>query len=230
MLGRLREESGGGALALRGIRLMASGLPHPQWNNGDVTAADADVEGARAFYAERGVPWGVRVPIDLPWHHGRRLFRKRLMGLERAVLRAASPVPGLRLREAGPADLEAVLAVDTAAFGVDAEVERPWIEPHLGAAGITTVLAELAGEAVGTAYAVRSDGRAGPALYLAGVCVLPAARGRGIGAAVSSWLLEHGFAGGAELAHLHPDDDAAAALYTRLGFAEVPGFDIYIGL
>jgi GNAT superfamily N-acetyltransferase len=209
---------------------MASGLPHPQWNTGDVTAADADLVGTRAFYAERGVPWGVRVPRELPWSHGHRLFGKRLMGLEAARFEPAPGVPGLSLRSAGPGDLAAVLRVDCAAFEAAAAEERPWIEPHLDAAGIETALAELDGEPVGTAYSLRSDGGAGPCLYLAGVAVLPEVRGRGVGAAVSSWLLERGLAGGAELAHLHPDTDAAARLYARLGFAELPGFDIYADL
>src|SRR4051794_21344397 len=85
--GRLRANLGGGARALHGIRVMASGVPHPQWNSGDVSAPDADLEGARRFYAERGMPWGVRVPAGIPWPHGRRLFAKRLMGLPPADFR-----------------------------------------------------------------------------------------------------------------------------------------------
>ena len=54
--GRMRMGRGGGARELRGIRLSASGIAHPQWNNGDVTAADADIEGARVFFAANGVP------------------------------------------------------------------------------------------------------------------------------------------------------------------------------
>ena len=49
-----------------------------------------------------------------------------------------------------------------------------------------------------------------------------------IAAAVSSWLLARGFAAGAELAHLHPDNDGAARVYARLGFVETAGFDVYI--
>ena len=37
--GALREPHGGGAATLPGIRLMASGLPHAQWNSADVTNA-----------------------------------------------------------------------------------------------------------------------------------------------------------------------------------------------
>ena len=92
------------------------------------------------------------------------------------------------------------------------------------------MLAELDGEPAGTAYTLRSDGAGGPALYLAGVAVLAAARRRGVGAALSSWLLERGFAAGAELAHLNPDTDEAARLYGRLGFIETPGLDVYVDL
>ena len=92
------------------------------------------------------------------------------------------------------------------------------------------MLAELGGEPAGTAYTLRSDGAGGPALYLAGVAVLAGARRRGVGAAVSSWLLERGFAAGADLAHLNPDTGEAARLYGRLGFTELPGLDVYVDI
>ena len=60
--------------------------------------------------------------------------------------------------------------------------------------------------------------------------MLAAARRRGIAAALSSWLLERGFAAGAELAHLNPDSDEAARLYGRLGFIELPGLDVYVDI
>ena len=226
--GRLRETAGGGALELHGIRLMASGLPYPHFNNGDVTAPDADLEGARAFYAQRRVPWGVCVPPDLPWPHGRHLFRKRLMGLPAAGFRPAPAVPGLRIERAGPGELETVVAVDTAGFGSDPARERPWMEPQLGARRAEVALATLGGEPVATAYALRSDGRAGPCLWLGGVAVLAAARRRGVGAAISTWLLARGLAAGAQLAHLQADNDDAARVYTRLGFAETGGLDVYV--
>jgi GNAT superfamily N-acetyltransferase len=207
-----------GVRSLRGIRLMASGLEHPQYNNGDVTAADADVDGARAWYAALGVPWGMRVPVELPWTDGRFLFTKRLMGLERL-----RPAPPADVRVAD--DLETVVAIDAAAFAVSA---REWLAPQFGAPGYETALAHLDGRPVATGYSILSDSRAGPALYVAGVAVLPEARGRGIGAALTSWLVARGFERGATLAHLHPDDDAAVRLYSRLGFVEVPGFNVFV--
>jgi GNAT superfamily N-acetyltransferase len=228
--GLLREPDGGGALAVRGLRLMASGLPHPQWNSADVTAPDADLAAARAFYAERGAEWGVRVPAGMAWRHGRRVLTLRLMALEAAAFRPAPAAAGVAVREATAEDLDAVVAIDAAAFESDPADERAWLAPHVSAAAVTTALATLDGEPAGTGYTVRSDGRAGPALYLAGVAVLGGARRRGVGAALSSWLLARGLAGGARLAHLHADTGAAARVYARLGFADTTGLDVYVGL
>lgn len=228
--GALREPFGGGTATLRGIRLMASGLEHPQWNGADVTGPYADLDGAREFYAARGVAWGVRVPAGMAWKAGRHLFRMPLMGMLAGSLREAAPVEGLTLRQAGPGDLEVVLAVDATAFDSDPELYRPWTAPHLTAPQITVALAELGGEAVGTGYALRSDGAAGPAVFLGGIGVLDGARRRGVAAAMSSWLLRRAFQGGARLAHLHPSSDAAARVYHRLGFSTAGALDIYVDL
>ena len=56
----------------------------------------------------------------------------------------------------------------------------------------------------------RAEDQAGPAVYLAGVTVLPEARQRGIAGAISSWLLTRGAAAAARVAHLHPDSNQAA--------------------
>jgi GNAT superfamily N-acetyltransferase len=215
----------GGALTLTGIRVMTAGLPQPQWNGADVTGPDPDLEGARAFYAERGLTLGVRVPEGMPWRLGHHVLDLRLMGLEPRAFAPAPDVPGLAVRVT--ADLETVLDLDTAAFGGDRDVSRPWIEPHLTAPAFTVALAELDGEPAATAYSLRTDGAAGPSLLLAGVAVAEPLRRRGIGAAVSSWLLERGFADGARLAHLHADTDAAARVYARLGFVDAGALRVF---
>src|SRR5262249_31983266 len=109
-----------GTKNLRGIRRMASGLPHPQWNNGDVTARDADLEGAKHFYDELQVPWGVRVPVGIEWSAGKHLFRMRLMGLVSEDFTPAPSVPRLQIRAANTSDFETLRRIDAAAFGEDA--------------------------------------------------------------------------------------------------------------
>jgi len=226
--GALRAPMGGGTLAVTGIRAMASGLPEPQWNGADVTSPHPDLEGARAFYAERGLTLAVRVPEGMPWSAGHHVLDLRLMGLEPRDFAPAPGVPGLEVRVAD--DVETVLDLDSAAFGGDRSASRPWIEPHLTGPGFTVALGELGGEPAATAYSVRTDGAAGPALLLAGVAVAEPLRRRGIGAAISSWLLARGFAEGARLAHLHADTDAAARVYTRLGFVDAGVLRVFAGV
>jgi len=228
--GELRVPAGGATAAPRDLQLMAAGFEAPGVNSGDVTGPDPDLDAARKFYAARGVTWGLRVPSEMPWPHGRRLFRRRVMAVPRAAFRPAPAVEGLILRKAGPSDLPSALHVDSTVFELDPADNTRWLEPLLAAEAADVALATLNGDPVGTAYTLRSDGTGGRALYLAGVAVLAAARRRGVGAALSSWLLERGFAAGAELAHLNPDTDDAARLYQRLGFVETPGLDIYVDI
>jgi GNAT superfamily N-acetyltransferase len=233
--GRLRESLGGGAADLPGVRMMASGLPHAQWNNGDVTdPARFRAEEVRAWYAARangkGVPWGVRVPAATAFTHGRLMFRKRCMGLFPRRFRAASMPSQVGIRAANRADVDIVAAIDAAAFGDPVEQVRPWIEPHLGAPGFMVVLAEHHGGPVGVATAILTDDRAGCCVGIFGVGVLASARRRGIGSAMTSWLLERAIDQGIALAHLNPDSDAAATLYARLGFVETSGLDVYTRL
>ncbi len=233
--GRRRERFGGGTLELPGVRLMASGLPFPQWNNGDVTdVARFPLDEVRAWYAARaggrGVPWGVRVPAGLRFTHGRHLFRKRCMALPAAEFRPRPAAPDLRIRAAMPSDADTVAAIDAAAFEADIQACRDWNTPHIGAPGFNVILAELDGEAIGGATSILTRGRAGPCVGIFGVGVIEKARRRGAGAALTAALLADGFARGAALAHLNPNTAGAATLYAGLGFRETAGFDVYVDL
>lgn len=229
--GLLRAAWGGDSATLPGVRVMRSGLPHPQWNNGDVHDASAvDLDELRAWYAEPPVPWGVRVPVGEPWVAGRHLFRKRSMGLLQPAWEPAPTPDHVALRPAVPRDLDAVATVDAEAFGDPVDQNRPWIEPTLLSDRCRVVVAEAGGALVGCATGTRSDGWAGPAVLVSGVAVAEPFRRRGIGAALTSSLVEWAFGGGATLVHLNPDEDSAARLYASLGFVEVPGFDVYVDL
>lgn len=223
------EARGGGVLCTPGMRLMASGLPHPQWNTGDVSDDRASVDVARAWYAERGVAWGLRVAPGVSWPYGRLLLSLRLMCVMPSALVRGRVPSGVTLRTAGPSDVEAVLAADTAAFGSDPGLSRPWTTALVESREdrITVCVASVDADVVGTGYAVYTDGLAGKSVYLAGIAVMPGYRNRGIGGAISTWLVCRGMDAGAELAHLSADDDRAARLYTRLGFAEAGVLDVY---
>ena len=229
--GRLFESLGGAVGELPGVRLMSSGLNQVGRNGGDVHEPDAvDLDDIRAWFAWRDVPWGLRVRAGTRWPHGRRLFRQRCMALDPPRLRPVGIASAIALREAQPDDADIVASLDATAFGGEHAASRAWIAPRLGAPGFLVALASLDGVPAGTATAVLTDEWAGPAVGIFGVGVLPEARRRGIGAALSSWLLDRAFADGATLAHLNPDSDDAARLYARLGFVETSGFDVYTGL
>jgi GNAT superfamily N-acetyltransferase len=229
-MGRLRASLGGGALELPGIRLMASGIPVPQWNNGDVTDPSlVDIEAVRAWYAERRVPWGVRVPSGLAWPYGRHLFAKRCMALRPDDLRRVAPPSGVEIRPPSAGEVETYARVDAAAFEEDeAGPTLAWTRPMLDADGFLLALARLDGEPVGVGYGVRSSDVGGESVGVFGVAVLPGARRRGIGAALTTYVVEWGRSTGADLAWLNPDTDEAARLYAALGFEETGGFDVYV--
>lgn len=227
--GRLRAAWGGRSATLPGVRVSSSGLPHAQWNNGHVhDARQVDADALRAWYRDAGVPWGVRVPAGTPWPHGRLLLGKRAMALRQPWLRGSAAPEGVRIRVAEPEDLDAVAGVDAAAFGEPVQRSRSFVGPELVSGSCRVVVAEVGGSVVGCATGTRSDGWAGPAVLVTGVAVAERHRGGGIGSALTTALADWAFGSGAFLVHLNPDDDRATRLYARLGFVEVPGFDVYV--
>jgi GNAT superfamily N-acetyltransferase len=151
------------------------------------------------------------------------------MAVEADAFEPATQPSGLILRRATAAseDLEIIARVDSAAFGSDSAGEREWLAPLCGIDEAEVAIAELHGAPVATGYAFRCDGDAGQTVYLGGIGVLPGARRRGIAAALSSWLLSHGFQEGARFGHLQTDSQGAARVYASLGFEEYNGIDIY---
>lgn len=218
---------GGATARLPGVRTSCSGTRYPQYNGADVLdPALADPLAVEAWFAQRGTPWAWRVSEHLRWTSGEPLLRQRLMGLHLTAFRPAALPPGCSVAAARPADLHDLVDVDVAAFGGSRAVTREWLSGHLQTPGVEVALVRREGRAVALAYTVLSDGDAGPAVLLAGVGVVPAARGRGVAAGLSSWALARGFGAGAAFAHLQPDDERAARVYARLGFTEAGGLEI----
>jgi GNAT superfamily N-acetyltransferase len=233
--GRLRARHGGGAVEWPGVRLMASGLPYAQWNNGDlVDLARFDPEEVRAWYAARaggaGVPWGMCVPGGTVFPHGRFVFAKRCMAVAAEGFVEARCPADVVISPATSNDIAAIARIDAEAFEEDFDASLAWIAPHVGAHGFTVALARLDGVPVGVATAVHTNDRAGRCAGIFGVGVVANARARGIGAALTTWLVQGAFDRGATLVHLNPNTEGAARIYARLGFVETPGFDIYTGL
>jgi GNAT superfamily N-acetyltransferase len=170
----------------------------------------------------------VRVPEGIGWRGGRHLFRRDLMALAPGDFRPAPVVAGLELSAAGPEDLDEIAALDAAAYDEEPARSRAWLEPHLHTPEVTTVRARLDGVLAGTGWALRTDGRAGPAVFIGGVAVAERVRRRGVGAALSSWLTQIGFGAGGRIAVLAPDTPEAARIYARLGFAAVAAFDVHL--
>jgi hypothetical protein len=100
--GLMRAAGGGAAAELRDMRLMASGLPDARWNSAQVTGPNPDIHGAQAFYRERRLPWGLRLPAQMPFSHGRFVVRLRLMALRAPRFQPVEVGAGLDLALAGP--------------------------------------------------------------------------------------------------------------------------------
>jgi GNAT superfamily N-acetyltransferase len=219
----LRAPFGGGAMTVRGARLMASGLATPKWNNADITAVDFDRDSVVDWYARHDVPWGVRVPLEFDVEIGEPLFEKRCAGLLPNEFKPAPTIKAISVRQATPTDLDAYAAVERVRFGGDDQLERRWLGPAIGAPGFHHWIAAFRDEPVGVAMTVSTDELAGPAGYLAGVATAPAWANRGLEAMLAGWAARAAFDAGATLVHTNPDEDERTWV-AELGFVEVPGF------
>jgi hypothetical protein len=199
---------------------MASGIPRAKWNNADITDAGADLDGVSDWYAARGVPWGIRVPLEFDVSLGTHLFVKRCVGISAESFDHPG-VAEASVRRGAETELELLARLD--ALGSDLlDESRAWIGPQLGTSGFSHWIADHDGEPLGLATTVRTDGDAGPAAYVTGVFASdPTVTRSLVGAAVAE-----AFAEGAELVHANPEDDADAERYISLGGVEVPGFNV----
>jgi hypothetical protein len=200
---------------------MASGIARAKWNNADITGVDADLDRVAAWYTERDVPWGIRLPLDLEVSLGSHVFVKRCVGITADGFHDRGS--DSRVRRGNASELDLIASLD--AMGSDLLGEsRAWIAPQLGTPGFVHWVAERGGRPVGLATAVRSDGDAGPAAYITGAFASDEmALDSLVGTAVAG-----AFSEGADLVHANPADDAEAKRFLGLGAVEVPGLEVRV--
>ncbi|MGZ6751478.1 MAG: GNAT family N-acetyltransferase [Nocardioides sp.] len=216
-------------------------VPHPIFN-GICGARFAPEDEARrtrealAPYLERGLPflwWGT--PSSMTPTIAATLLEAGLvadvspgMHLDLRGLVATAPLArGVRIRVATHAELPVVAAVMAEGFDFPTEMVAPILRLMAPVEDRTFlhVLAELDGTpvAVGTAWVT------GTTVGLYNIATLEAARGRGIGYAVTAALLEAGRGHGCTDAVLHATE-MGRPVYERLGFDEVCSMPMFVWL
>lgn len=151
---------------------------------------------------------------------GLRVTRHPLLVL--TVPQPVPPSPGLRVRllDADPDALGRALATANAAFSGTDEVGVSDRGASI-ARGVATRQVRVAaaydedGTCLGSGIHSPRDG----VTELAGIGVLPRARGRGVGTALTAALVADALALGVEVVFLSAADERAAAIYRRVGFA-----------
>ena len=207
---------------------------------GDVEAEH--VRAVRARQRELGVPeafeWVAEVTPSLAAAAraaGLHVHEHPLLALDPAAWSAAPAPPGaeVRLVPAGEPDLAALRAVASLAFGepgtavgATGPAELPAAGAAVSGAAVRDLRERLRGGLTVLAAAYGPDGPlavgshqpVGTVTEIAGVGTLPAARRRGLAAAVTSALVRDALGRGIEVVFLSAQDEAVARVYRRLGF------------
>ena len=118
-------------------------------------------------------------------------------------------------------DLPAVVgAIDAGFEGTDEVIERQvGRQPQLIREGLLTMVAAYDDQ--GAVVGGGSHSPRGTTTELTGIAVLPRARRRGVGAAITHALVEDAHTRGIGTIFLSADDDAVARVYARVGFVRV---------
>jgi GNAT superfamily N-acetyltransferase len=199
------------------VAVHTTGLPAVHWNGAHVTGPAPDLVAARAWFAQRGMPWGVLVPAEAPWVPPTRHVLDQPVMLRR--LAGLPPPPDLELRwDAG----EDASAVQAEAFGDEPATTRAFVLPKLVNDACAVVVAYADGAPVATATLVVADGVAG--VYGVGTAV--GARRRGLGRAVTLAVLHEAVRRGCDLAFLNPSP-RGHGVYAGLGFRDAAPWRVY---
>jgi GNAT superfamily N-acetyltransferase len=232
---RRANVDGAEVIELDGLVLVLSNLAEPTSNGVVVADRPVDAVGslraAEEAFERRGLTLGIELQAG---RHPEVDAAVRSMGLSRILSRpgmAADPrrldrrVPsGIEIRPVTTAeDIEALVRVGVAAFGDDPVFGLACY--GAGARGVPGVRAFLGWQrdepvAIATGYLLE------PATVgVMGVGVAPAARGRGVGSAMT--VAAATAFPGVDLAWLHPTAEAGS-MYERLGFRGVSDWEVWV--
>jgi len=232
---RRADVTGAEVLEIDGLVLAIANLPDPALSSVVVEAAPRDAAAALAAaeteFARRGLQFGIDLQVG---RHAEVDAAVRSMGLTCIIQRPGLvidpgalpevPVPdGVVIRALdGPDDAEALVHVGVFAFGDDPEIGRAFYGAGaLGAPDARMFVGWHGAEPVAIAAGYRDGATTG----VMGVGVVPAARGRGLGSAMTV-RAARAFPG-ADVAWLHPSDEARS-MYERLGFEQVSAWEVWV--
>jgi GNAT superfamily N-acetyltransferase len=204
---------------LGGLCLHTTGIAVAHWNGAKLVtrAGMACLDEAGAWFADRGMPWGLLVPAELDHDHGLSLITEQPVMLR--DLEDLDPVPDLQLRWDCAGD---AAAVQSQAFGDALDLTTEFVLPKVTNPASAVVVAYDGGLPVATATVFCVEGVA--AVF--GVGTVEAARRRGLGAALTLAVLHEGRRRGCDLAYLNPSP-LGYGVYARLGFTDAPPWRVY---
>lgn len=231
---RCRGVVGAEVLERDGLILSLTNVPEPSLNSAFVEREPSDPSGTLAWAEDEMARRGHAFGIDYPpgrWPALDRAVRgagleillsRPVMVVELGSLSGVPAPPGVRIRPVEGRDEALTLArVDAAAFGTRPEISEAAFAPGLvGVEGARGFLAWDGDRAVGSAVAQEGAGATG----VFGVGVLPEARRRGIGAALTVAVAR---AFPADLSWLVPSE-MARPMYERLGFRDLEPWQVWI--
>lgn len=231
---RCEGVEGAEVLERDGLVLSLTNVPEPSLNAAFVEREPSDPAGVLSWAEGEMAARGHRFGIDYP--PGRwpaldaairdlgfeRLLSRPMMVAEVAAIPEAPPPAGIRMEPVeGRADALALARVDAATFGTRLEIsERVFAPALVGVDGARGFLAWHDAEPVGCAVAQEGGGATG----VFGVGVVPQARRRGIGAALT---IAAARAFPADLAWLVPSE-MARPMYERLGFRDHETWEVWV--
>lgn len=156
----------------------------------------------------------------------RPLFAEHRLSLDFARVPAPPPpIAGLTLRQATPADLQALVLPIAAAFGDPRALVERFIEQRMAQPGQRFLLAEIHGQSVG-ALRLSPDDRW---IYLNAFAVLPSRQGQGIGRRILLQTIDLLRAEGEQRIRIEVESDNPRArhLYEACGFVADATFQYY---